>query len=136
MKPEDLLKPRYKVIADYPGNKLKVGDILIKYVFPETENYCYVTNPEILLLGDNLRKEEVEQYPHLFKKLEWWEERKPEDMPEYVKCGENGKPRKVKEWNMRWGLVEFEGGRTRRLQHQWIPSTEQEYNSYLSSKKQ
>jgi hypothetical protein len=28
MTPEDLLKPRYKVIADYPGNTYTLGDII------------------------------------------------------------------------------------------------------------
>jgi hypothetical protein len=82
---EDLTKPRYKVIANYPGSDLVVGDILIRHTFPENGNYCYVTNPDILLLGSNKRKEEVEAYPHLFKPLLWWEQRALHELPAYVK---------------------------------------------------
>lgn len=70
---EDLLKPRYKVIADFPMSICKVGEILEpqgKY-FPVIEGGYW-----------NI---EIYKYPHLFKKLEWWEEREESDMPEYVK---------------------------------------------------
>lgn len=73
MTKEELLQPRYKVIATWPLNDLhKVGDIIHNPIKP----YWFInsqgeTNPE--------------DYPHLFKKLSWYEDRKPEDMPEYVK---------------------------------------------------
>jgi hypothetical protein len=60
---DELLKVRYKVIADYPKSIHKVGDVL----------YCDENGPR------------MSQYPHLFKTLEWWEERAEDDMPEYVK---------------------------------------------------
>jgi len=63
---DDLMKPRYKVIADYPDNEFSVGEILPDEV---------VSNEE----------DEILKYPHLFKKLEWWEERRESEMPEYVK---------------------------------------------------
>jgi len=63
---DDLLRPRYKVIADYPDNEFEVGEILPDDV---------VSNEE----------DEILKYPHLFKKLEWWEERQISEMPEYVK---------------------------------------------------
>jgi hypothetical protein len=65
MTPEDLLKPRYKVVADYPDSIFKIGGILIQGEKDLTE---------------------AAKYPHLFKKLEWWEEREEKDMPEYLKC--------------------------------------------------
>lgn len=74
MTPQELLKPRYKIIAAYPHMALDqhdVGDIISPYgmgfVYPEKV------------------REQYESYPHLFKRLEWWEERRPEDLPIHVK---------------------------------------------------
>ncbi|MDB5200560.1 MAG: hypothetical protein JWO92_2523 [Chitinophagaceae bacterium] len=76
MTTEELLKPGYKVIADYPlsSKYFNVGEVLIW----SNEGFYYADNCK-------MHKETVEKYPHLFKKLEWHEERKKEDMPEYVK---------------------------------------------------
>jgi hypothetical protein len=68
---EDLMQPRYKVIADYPGNTIyEVGHIIISR---QGLVYC---DPNGAKFSD---------YPHLFKRLKWWEERKIEDLPEYAK---------------------------------------------------
>ncbi len=75
---QELLKPRYKVIADYPGNEIPIGTILFKH------NNTYWTD------GKQYEFYEPEktfiEYPHLFRRLEWWEDRDVKDMPEYVKC--------------------------------------------------
>jgi hypothetical protein len=70
MTSEELMKPRYKVIADYPGlpHYMPVG-----FIIKEQETLPYFFNLVI------------DKYPHLFKKLEWFEERSIEDMPQYVK---------------------------------------------------
>jgi len=113
---EELLMPRYKVIADYPSSPYYVGEIKDR-------------------LGDNVAAH-FAKYPHLFRKLNWWEERKVEDMPEYVKpivapyyifkvtrftqdeycyfIGNNGK--EIGEF-----ISRFE------------PATEQQYNDYINS---
>jgi hypothetical protein len=64
---DELLEPRFKVIADYPHSPFTVGAIMDKWnsISPDMQHYG--------------------KYPHLFKKLEWWEERQPGEMPEYVK---------------------------------------------------
>lgn len=72
MNKEELLRPRYKVIADYPKSIFKVGEILHVGSMGDLL-YCDTNGPR------------MSQYPHLFKPLQWWEDRKPEDMPEYVK---------------------------------------------------
>jgi hypothetical protein len=79
---EELLIPRFKVIADYPtmdrnGNYM-VGDIL-------TDNGKTAVLKQN---GDAVFVCEWKKYPHLFKKLEWWEERNIEDMPKYI-LGQN-----------------------------------------------
>jgi hypothetical protein len=73
MSNEELLKPRYKVIADFPYNTFgEVGSILDR-------DWGWNGDDE------NGFKHHISHYPHLFKKLQWWEERKQEGMPEYVK---------------------------------------------------
>lgn len=78
--PEQLLHPRYEVIADYPNSIFNVGHILtqntqnknrFEVIIDYITGYAWVNNPE--------------KYPNIFHKLEWWEKRNIEDMPEYVK---------------------------------------------------
>lgn len=71
------MQPRYKVIADYPGNEFKVGEIL-----EEAHDGARIISQNTGVYIDWMK---VKKYPHLFKPLEWWEDRKPEDMPEFVK---------------------------------------------------
>ena len=72
---EKLLQPRYKVIADYPRNKyyenVEVGEIIEAW------------HPN-KILQDNITGF-YGKYPHIFKELEWWEEREIKDMPMYLK---------------------------------------------------
>lgn len=73
MKIEELLQPRWKVIADYPNNGHDLGDII--NIYQEKNS---VTDQQRAFFN---------KYPHLFKPLQWWEDRAAEDMPEYVKDG-------------------------------------------------
>jgi hypothetical protein len=66
---DELMRPRYKVIADYPGTQYSTGDIL-----PVVGTEQYV----------KARIEHLSSYPHLFQQLPWYADRKPEDMPEYL----------------------------------------------------
>jgi hypothetical protein len=84
---EDLLKPRFKVIADYPDSLFAVGEVLQLRHFPNNGNVwgyarCGIWDEAHLL-----------KFPNIFSKMEWWEERDEKDMPEYVKrpSGEVGK---------------------------------------------
>lgn len=121
---EDLMKPRYKVIADFPGNQWKVGQILLK-------------NDKVFK-GDGYSEEyKLEHFPHLFKKLEWFEERKTEDMPEYVK------PKRAPEYVFK--VIEFHStvceyfGTDGRIcmdnSFVFDPATPSEYISYINKQK-
>lgn len=83
---EDLMKPRYKVIAAYPNYTFDIGGILIVAddgeLYSENEGYCS--------LAGRVFKEDADKYPHLFKKLEWWEDLKPKQLPKYVKWNQGG----------------------------------------------
>jgi hypothetical protein len=72
---EELLRPRKKVMFTYPGSPFNVGDILPD-VLPK-----WMSEEQIKQEMDSLDK-----FPAIFENLEWWEERKEEDMPEYLKC--------------------------------------------------
>jgi|SRR6478752_2865 len=82
MTPEELLKPRYKVINTWPDmgdRRYYQGETLTLIQNVNSNQYC-------IRRGDaTLYDTYFDNYPHLFKKLEWWEERKPEEMPEFVK---------------------------------------------------
>lgn len=134
---EELLKPRYKVIADYPGRRetMPIGHILILESFNNGRYWHEFTEVEPIHIDEGFAK-----YPHLFKRLEWWEERKPEEMPQYVKLGK--RLIKVKQWA-------FDTVRTDVLFYNWEgddtgayvdyqpytqPATEQEYLNSLPNK--
>lgn len=79
---EELLKTRYKVIAAYPHSIFDVGEILQIGNYDGHLLYKWVDG-----IGVECEEYEVffKDYPHLFQKLEWWQERSESEMPEYVK---------------------------------------------------
>lgn len=66
-KEETLLIPRYRVVADYPGNTELIG-----YIFSSENNHSY-----------------YDRYPAIFQRLNWWEFREESEMPEFVKLINN-----------------------------------------------
>jgi hypothetical protein len=77
MNTDTLLKPRYKVIADYPDSKYSVGDIL-PGCFSDWDE-----DADDDFIDEQMRH--VKKFPHLFRRLEWWEERSVDEMPRYIK---------------------------------------------------
>lgn len=65
---KQLLTNRFKIIADYPLAPGPVGSIITMSIHPKFDD-----------------SEGYLSFPHLFKKLEWWEERVLAEMPLYVK---------------------------------------------------
>lgn len=131
MNTEELLKDRYKVIADYPNSPYTVGDVYkfkkkLRNSFYEKENGFSQTNLYA-----------PEKYPHLFRKLEWWEERTIDEMPEYVRDN-NGRILNPKHFLNSWGKPVPKGctheGRFYSYSSM-LPSTETEYLTYKQSKK-
>ena len=131
---EELMKPRYKVIADYP--KCPFGDVgrVIelkngKYEWAEYDG-MYSENESFF-----------QEYPHLFKPLKWWEDRKPEDMPEYVKLKPEygGRVYKLSEAKESYGGKAFMFDYP--ITEHWIdlsqciPATETEYTQYINKNK-
>ncbi len=79
MSTEDLLKPRYKVIADYPMAFYGVGQVIS----------CLRDNTARVLEGECWTID-LGMYPHLFRKLSWHEDRLPEEMPRFIKVPTEG----------------------------------------------
>jgi len=74
MTAEELMKPRFEIVADFPDNHFgKVGTILDRNwsKYPNDDE----TQEPIWKLSD---------FPHLFRKLNWWEYRTLEQMPKKV----------------------------------------------------
>ncbi len=129
---DELLKNRIKVITPFPG----------------IQNFGYKVDD--ILVCSNMLFEEYAKYPHLFKKLEWWEDREEKDMPEYLKC--EGVIRKFKQIHNiesqtiqlfdNEGEIEYEENVYNKLNGKgyeiypieyWKPSTQQDYETYLTT---
>ncbi len=118
---KELLKERYLVIADYPTSKMyfHVGAILT------WNDKYYECNSNI-----RMAKETVEGFPHLFRKLEWWEIRSRKEMPKYLKTVKSGKLGRVSKWKYEVGKPAYAiVGQFAWAVEIVIPITEAEYNT-------
>jgi len=98
MTAKELMQPRFEVIETYPKSKFKKGDILER--IPNATNDWY--NADKSLINADILLEEIEQYPHLFRKLNWWEKRTADQMPKKVMSilDEKGDTFEIQEWDM------------------------------------
>ena len=123
MNPEKLLQPRFEVIADYPKSIFKVGEII--------QGKFLLCDPDGPKYSD---------YPHLFRKLPWWEKRERSEMPMYLKHTYDGETtfHKIESWDMKhflgW-LNEKERSccslLTWSFDYTYQPATEEEYLNSL-----
>lgn len=123
---EELMKPRFKVIADYPGNMFRVGEILEATEFPKRwagEKF-------------NLNNNHPSEYPKIFMELHWWEERKDEDTPQYLKRPKNGVVFEPYHIDIETGYYyedekEYNANDYSQLSDV-LPATESDYQEYIS----
>lgn len=123
----DLLKPRWKVLGRYPDSPFQIGIIGYGKTFNTAGN----------------AKFHFEDYPLIFRKLEWWEEREEKDMPQYVKWNYipnvddkvmEGCVEKVTRYVQNgYGVVI--GNDTVIATKYYLPATETEYQQYLLTQK-
>jgi len=113
---EELLKPRFKVIDDYPLSWFDVGEIV--------EN--------------DFDSFDLKDFPNIFQKMEWWEERNLEDLPKYLK--DDFYIIKVEKYYEKFGKLKFDyfeyEGQTLyndRVDNLFSPSTEEEYLEYIKT---
>lgn len=141
--PDELLKPRYMVTAPYPDNAdFPVGSIIQGFKPWPNENGSYWQ----YTVKDCKGKREwlsdfFDLYPHLFKKLKWWDNRNYDEMPEYVKCG--AVVRKVFMHFAFWNGSTWIHDNSRQSfvsenetfhYNSYIPATEEQYLKYINSK--
>lgn len=135
---EQLLQPRYRVIAGYPDSKFKVGDII----------ELTIENPYVALNGSSsylvYYETELKKYPHLFAPAHWSEQRTKEEFPEYLAFQSDEGPEeiyKVSGLSINGaGFVSFvqceeeEEDFWPAIYHR--PATQEEYEAYQQSKQQ
>jgi len=94
MTAEKLLQPRYKIIADAPLLKNKVGEIIVC-----TEPHGRI---DLNFFFSGVAGICPDSYPHIFKKLNWFDEREKEDMPKkLIYLGDDTKAAyDIEEWDM------------------------------------
>ena len=128
---EQLLQPRYKVIDDYPSierDNWCVGDII------EPEGQKFAQPNELVAF--------LSRYPNLFRRLEWWEERQPEDMPEYLcdafipKSSEYHQVYKVDKYDFRSNTIIVNSCQLTLYSFikTKIPATKEEYDNFINNK--
>ena len=78
----ELMIPRFEIIAEYPNCEFKNGEIISRVKYATNDIYHTDENPPV----GGLDLSEIEKYPHLFRKMNWWEDRKAEEMPKQVIC--------------------------------------------------
>lgn len=125
MSVEDLLKVRYKVIADFPqwsSFRYKKGDIL------ELRGIHFVGEGTAKAINEK----EIVDYPGIFKKLEWWEDREEKDMPKYLK--KHDEILLIKEIDYSTNTILINKGYLFTLKYylqNTVPATEKEYLEYI-----
>ena len=121
MKVAELMKPRIMCVEPFLGMKREGWELNLISTIEVGEDYQFLMSLPV-------------KYPLNFKLLPWWSHRKIEDMPGYVKKGENGKPRKIAEFYPIYGVIVFEGGRRRNINSEWIRATLHDYEQYTNHK--
>jgi hypothetical protein len=93
MTASELLQPRYMVIADYPDSPFRIGQIITEFKddYFEIESGMNVTG---IFMNCS-----ISELPHLFRRLNWWEYRKEEDLPKKVKHNRTNKVLEITSWD-------------------------------------
>ena len=126
----DLLIPRIKIIAKIPDVRETVGTIITGIT---ESSQGFTSNPWFLFNGHRRAESFFKEYPHLFKKLQWWEDRTAEELlsVKWAKTIAGNSVRTVKEIDARWGKIILDGGKVRPIRN-WQPATEWEYRAFTT----
>ena len=109
---EELMKPRWKVVTDYPQSLFFINEIVFyDGLWAKTDEVKVMVNPD--------------SYPAIFKKLQWWEERKEEDLPKYLYHTQDNKIIKIIRIEVS-GIVHITSTITSTIKY-YLPSTKEEY---------
>jgi len=89
MNAEKLQIPRYEMIAEFPDSIINMGDIV-------------TCREGMSLYLTECSKFDVSGFPHLFRKMDWWEKRELHEMPKRVMFvpDTKGDIFEIEEWDM------------------------------------
>lgn len=130
MKKHNLLFPRFKVLIDYPDSRYQVGQVITLnnqdasgrhyYEYADYDGLCKVFEIEFA------------NYPKVFKRLKWYEERDIKEMPQYIRFA-SGLIEKVPMWDISdKGRFYFEmRGHSAIIDDYAFPASEEEYRDFL-----
>lgn len=127
---EALMIPRYKVIADYPGTAFEVGEI----VRGDKKNVCVNVLSEV---DSYIPVKLLDDYPAIFRRMNWAEERKAGEIPDYVADKTTGIIYEVTDYAISGEFAEFKckGYNAEQWMPEWlsieyaIPSTEEAFKN-------
>lgn len=129
---QELLKPRILVIEPDTSGRWAKGDI---YTFQRevAQTYDWWINQE----GKEVQFNFFSSFPHLFKPLQWWEEREASEMPEYLKSADRPEVYKISHWEMKAKIGFINEHEVCDLQlfkpeYGYLPATKEEYESYIN----
>lgn len=133
MTKEELLKPRYKVIADYPGCPYEKGTILI----PDEKGELYSVEHGYSWSHVKIMQNDARKFSHLIKKVDWYEGRELADLPKYLQANQSWGSIKqysiqeVKHYSGKgiYDHVRLINGQASYLGY-FLPATEEEYLEY------
>jgi hypothetical protein len=122
---------RYKVIDEYPNSPIKKEEVLQQINEPDSfNNHIFKSNKSDILVTF------PENYPHLFRLMEWHEERIT--LPQFIKRVDNGNTKKVIEvehWENSVDLFYTPKGASFEvaIDTSMFPATEEEYKNFIAS---
>jgi hypothetical protein len=115
---DELLKSRIECHGIFLGMKEQGFELGVIF-HPNKEDYFY-----------------PEKYPANFRWLLWWQKRKPEELPRYIKClNQNKIVHEVLTWEIKTMATIAVTANNLRLSMQmeeYLPATEQEYKNYVA----
>jgi len=120
---EELLQPRYKVIAEWPCCKYHEGELITTSESGNLFVACEISGSNILMPVTS-----IPSFKANIRKLDWWEDRDIKDMPEYVKHGD--KIYKVSDANEKYEggfMIDAKFTKNPISYNDCLPATKQEY---------
>lgn len=149
MTPEQLLELRYKVIAEYPETELPIGVILtfdIESVYLRKDGKLFSTKIFPFAMGSSYYYRcvlNIGNYPHLFQKLEWWQDRDEKDLPEYIRLNQKMVVKvdtHFANYITLYGKPSFLAIMDEKTKYEYPydivkPATKEEYDNYISNQK-
>ena len=125
---QQLLIPRVLCIGTKEGEPNDTsGDFITGDILTQTVKSIHKWKSEKLKHSVYFCDKWIEQFPHLFKPLPWWEKRSASEMPDYVKDN-NGVVHKVEK------LITKDGNSWSTVSGDIEPADESEYQEYQKQK--